>query len=73
MVANIIPFYLSFNKLYLFDDLIDHSYDLEINSKKRMMLVFKEIKRLNNINPVNSDNSIVGYVNAHTWTKLVKL
>ena len=32
----------------MFDDLIDHSYDLEINSKKRMMLVFKEIKRLNN-------------------------
>ena len=30
-------------------------------------------KRLNNINPLNSDNSIVGYVNAHTWTKLVKL
>jgi len=32
----------------MFDDLIDHSYDLEENSQKRMKLVLEEIKRLNN-------------------------
>jgi hypothetical protein len=32
----------------MFDDLIDHSYDLEIDSQKRMKMVFEEIKRLNN-------------------------
>ena len=31
----------------LFDDLIDHSYDSEPDSKKRMLLVLNEIKRLN--------------------------
>jgi hypothetical protein len=32
----------------MFDDLIDHSYDLEKNSQKRLKMVFEEIKRLNN-------------------------
>jgi hypothetical protein len=31
----------------MFDDLIDHSYDSEPDSKKRMLLVLGEIKRLN--------------------------
>jgi hypothetical protein len=31
----------------MFDDLIDHSYDLEKDSQKRMKMVFEEIKRLN--------------------------
>jgi hypothetical protein len=31
----------------MFDDLIDHSYDLEKNTKKRMKMVLEEIKRLN--------------------------
>ena len=32
----------------IFDDLIDHSYDLEENNSKRMKMVLEEIKRLNN-------------------------
>jgi hypothetical protein len=32
----------------MFDDLIDHSYDLEKDAQKRMKMVFEEIKRLNN-------------------------
>ena len=32
----------------MFDDLIDHSYDLVKNNQKRMKMVFEEIKRLNN-------------------------
>lgn len=31
----------------MFDDLIDHSYDLEKDNQKRMKMVFEEIKRLN--------------------------
>jgi hypothetical protein len=31
----------------MFDDLIDHSYDLEKDSSKRMKMIFEEIKRLN--------------------------
>lgn len=32
----------------LFDDIIDHSYDNEINDKKRMEMVVSEIKRIHN-------------------------
>ena len=32
----------------LFDDLIDHSYDNEPDIKKRLIMVYNEIKRLNN-------------------------
>lgn len=35
--------------LYLFDDLIDHSYDLEPDSMKRILKVVQEIKRLSNL------------------------
>ena len=34
------------HNLYLFDDLIDHSYDLEKNTMKRLYMIVKEIKRL---------------------------
>jgi hypothetical protein len=34
---------------YLFDDLIDHSYDNEINDIKRFHMVIDEIKRLSNM------------------------
>jgi hypothetical protein len=34
------------HNLYLFDDLIDHSYDLEKNTMKRLHMIVKEIKRL---------------------------
>ena len=35
--------------LYLFDDLIDHSYDLEPDSTKRILKIVEEIKRLSNL------------------------
>ena len=31
-----------------FDDLIDHSYDNEIDNRKRLIMIIDEIKRLNN-------------------------
>lgn len=31
----------------LFEDVIDHSYDLEFDNKKRMEMIIKEIKRIN--------------------------
>jgi hypothetical protein len=34
---------------YLFDDLIDHSYDNEIDSGKRLYKIVEEIKRLSKI------------------------
>jgi hypothetical protein len=34
---------------YLFDDLIDHSYDDEINDSKRFHMIVKEIQRLSNM------------------------
>jgi hypothetical protein len=37
------------HELFLFDDLIDHSYDNEIDNKKRIIKVFDEIKRLSGI------------------------
>jgi hypothetical protein len=43
----------------MFDDLIDHSYDLVKNNQKRMKMVFEEIKRLNN----NKDLVIEFYKN----------
>lgn len=33
-------------ELYLFDDLIDHSYDDEIDNTKRLLMIANEIKRL---------------------------
>jgi len=33
-------------ELYLFDDLIDHSYDNEIDNTKRLVMIVNEIKRL---------------------------
>jgi len=33
----------------LFDDIIDHSYDLEIDNTKRLFMIFDEIKRLYSI------------------------
>jgi hypothetical protein len=54
----------------MFDDLIDHSYDLEINSEKRMKMVFEEIKRLNN----NKDLVIDFYKNnKHRFEKNLAL
>jgi hypothetical protein len=35
--------------LYFFDDLIDHSYDNEIDDTKRFHMVLNEIKRLSNM------------------------
>jgi hypothetical protein len=35
--------------LYFFDDLIDHSYDLEINDINRLHMVLSEIDRLSKI------------------------
>jgi len=43
----------------MFDDLIDHSYDLEKDDEKRMKLVLEEIKRLND----NKDLVIEFYKN----------
>jgi hypothetical protein len=43
----------------MFDDVIDHSYDLENDDEKRMVLVLNEIKRLNN----NKDLVIKFYKN----------
>jgi hypothetical protein len=37
------------HELFLFDDLIDHSYDNEVDDKKRIIKVFNEIKRLSGI------------------------
>ena len=34
---------------YLFDDLIDHSYDNEIDSSKRLYKIVEEIKRLSKL------------------------
>ena len=31
-----------------FDDVIDHSYDSELNDKKRFLMFIDEIKRINN-------------------------
>ena len=41
----------------MFDDLIDHSYDSEPDIKKRLMMVYNEIKRLND----NEENVIKFY------------
>lgn len=38
--------------LYMFDDLIDHSYDNEIDNNKRLILVVNEIKRLSQMKDV---------------------
>jgi hypothetical protein len=43
----------------MFDDLIDHSYDLENDDENRMILVLNEIKRLND----NKDLVIEFYKN----------
>ena len=50
----------------LFDDLIDHSYDSEPDIKKRLMMVYNEIKRLND----NEENVIKFYSeNQHRFEK----
>lgn len=50
----------------LFDDLIDHSYDSEPDIKKRLMMVYNEIKRLND----NKENVIKFYSeNQHRFEK----
>ena len=33
----------------MFDDVIDHSYDNELDNRKRLLMVFEEIKRLNSM------------------------
>jgi len=54
----------------MFDDLIDHSYDLVRNNQKRMKMVFEEIKRLNN----NKDLVIEFYKqNKHRFEKNLNL
>jgi hypothetical protein len=34
----------------VFDDQIDHSYDLEVNNTQRWIMVRKELERLNSVN-----------------------
>ena len=34
---------------HFFDDLIDHSYDNEVDAQKRLQMIIEEIKRLNSI------------------------
>ena len=54
----------------MFDDLIDHSYDLVRNNQKRMKMVFEEIKRLND----NKDLVIEFYKkNKHRFEKNLEL
>jgi hypothetical protein len=50
----------------LFEDLVDHSYDNEPNIKKRLMMVYDEIKRLND----NKESVIKFYSeNQHRFEK----
>jgi hypothetical protein len=43
----------------MFDDIIDHSYDNEIDDKKRLNLLYEEIKRISE----NKDKFIEFYKN----------
>ena len=58
--------------LDLFDDLIDHSYDDEIDDVKRFHMVVNEIKRLSNMRDEISEfykNNIDRLISNHNFVK----
>jgi hypothetical protein len=61
--------------LYLFDDIVDHSYDSEPNMSKRLFLIVEEIKRLSKmrdeIHKYYSENKDK-FIHNHTYIKNFK-
>lgn len=61
--------------LYLFDDIVDHSYDSESNMSKRLFLIVDEIKRLSNMRneicKYYSENKLK-FIHNHTYIKNFK-